>query len=191
MSQKHQAHCSKTYSTSSIFLYITQLDDSLLPEHPRSFHTLVERKNNETNTRTPSESQCVLRIHDYNIHIKPLVQPKLTPATTQRRTSKEPRPCCSVLQWYFFHLPMEGSRAQPHRHLLQHKITKGSICAGQGMRAQTRHYRKRLPANCNRNQNRTQLGMPLSQAHDSHQIHWFSNTCYCKIMTGCTEKEKD
>lgn len=80
----------------------------------------MERKNNETNTKTTSEFQYILRIHDYNIRIKLVIQPKLAPGTTQRRMSKEPRLCCSVLKWYCSHLPTESSRAQPHRpHLAQ------------------------------------------------------------------------
>lgn len=53
--------------------------------------------------------------------------------------------CCLVLQWCFFKFSIKTSRAQPPKHLMQHKITKRAIYARRDMQAQTSHLQRASP----------------------------------------------
>lgn len=93
-----------------------------------------------------------------------------------------------MLQWCFFKFPIKSSRAQPPRHLTQHKITKRYLRKARCASPDKSLTESLTSANFNRNQ-RTTFSLEFHYSeHESHQIHRFSNTHHYRMISGGTER---
>lgn len=86
-----------------------------------------------------------LRICNEDVDIKLVIKVQAPQHGNDSCLTNGRKHVCAIfvaLQWYFLKLPVEASRAQPHRHLTQHETTNHAIYARQDVQAQARHLQK-------------------------------------------------